>query len=52
MVPKINLVALDIKPSQENRQKTLDAVEQYKRADEELKRVCKEKGITVPEMVC
>ncbi len=34
------------------RQRTLDAMEAYRKADEEIKRICAEKGIPVPVLVC
>lgn len=54
MVPTINLSTLRAAcpPSEDNRQKSLDAVQKFKDAQKELERVCKEQGIEVPVMVC
>lgn len=41
-----------VRPDPGARQRTLDAMTQFRKADEELKRICKEKGIPVPELIC
>jgi hypothetical protein len=35
-----------------SRARTLEAIRKWKEADAELKRICKELGIDVPEMEC
>jgi hypothetical protein len=52
MVPRINLKALAIKETPGSRQRTLDAIAKWRQADEDIKRICKEKGLTVPVMTC
>lgn len=47
-----NFCAARVKPDPDARQRTLDAMAQYQKADEELRRICKEKGIPVPELIC
>jgi len=54
MVPTLNLSTLRnaCPPSEDNRKKSLDAVQKFKDAQKELERVCEEQGIPVPVMVC
>lgn len=47
-----NFLASRVKPQPGARERSLKAVEQWKRADEELRRVCQERGIPVPVLVC
>lgn len=39
-------------PSEGARQRTLEAVERFRKADEEIKKLCKKHGFTIPEVVC
>lgn len=41
-----------LKPSEGSRERTLKALEDYQKAQAELERICKEKGIEVPVLVC
>ena len=57
MIPSIRpFTALSVRASfdekVDNRKKTLAAVKEWREADQELKRICAEKGIAVPEMIC
>lgn len=57
MTPSIRpFTALSVRASfdekVDNRKKTLAAVKEWREADQELKRICAEKGIAVPEMIC
>lgn len=47
-----NFLASRVKPEPGARERTLKAIEDWKRADEELRRICAEKGIPVPVLVC
>ncbi len=56
MIPRVNLARL-MTPStprekEDNRQKTLDRIQSFNDAQAEIERVCDEKGIPVPPMVC
>lgn len=48
----ITLSSIQRVPSPNARQKTLDAVASYQKAQERLEQICKEKGIQVPQLVC
>ncbi len=56
MTPRVNLSQLTTRRDPatlvNNRQKSLDAVQRFKDAQANLERVCEEKGIQVPVMVC
>ncbi|MCY1300585.1 hypothetical protein D9M68_19740 [compost metagenome] len=52
MVPKISAALLRGKEDPDSRQRTLDAIEQWRRADADIERICKEKGIPVPVLTC
>ncbi|ARV77375.1 hypothetical protein FDI21_gp206 [Pseudomonas phage Noxifer] len=56
MVPRFDLSKLRERQTPEqlagNRQKSLDMVQRFQTAQKELERVCAEKGIPVPIMVC
>ena len=39
-------------PNKNSREETLKRLQQWRDADERLKKVCEEKGMDVPEMVC
>jgi uncharacterized protein YcaQ len=56
MVPRLDLSRLRERQTPEqlagNRQKSLDMVQRFQTAQKELERVCAEKGIPVPIMVC
>lgn len=52
MIPTINVAVLKGSPSETNRQKSIKAVLQFRKLQAEIERVCKEKGIPVPELVC
>lgn len=39
-------------PNPMSRAEHLEKIQQYKDADDELRRICKEKGIPVPVMIC
>lgn len=34
------------------RERTLEALETWRKADEDLRKICKERGIPVPVLVC
>lgn len=53
MVPTINLRSLKpLPPCEGSRERTLEALARFQAAQERLEKVCAEKGIPVPVMVC
>lgn len=52
MIRAIKVAVLQGTPSESNRQKTLKAIQQFRHLQAETERICKEKGIVIPEMVC
>lgn len=50
LMPKIDLSKIKVEPG--SRERTLEAMERYRKADAELERLCKERGIPVPKLVC
>lgn len=53
MIYRIDLskIVIDL-PSEDSRKRTLEAVERWKKADEDLKKLCEELGIEVPVLTC
>ncbi len=53
MIPSIRLQDLKrAEPDSTSRERTLKAVEDFRKAHDDLVRVCEEKGIEVPIMIC
>lgn len=54
MLPSMHFPRRVITPEEASasRARTLEAIRKYREAQEALERVCKEKGIEVPVMVC
>jgi len=53
MIPSVRLSDLPKpRPSEASRQRTLQLVEDFRKAQADLERICAEKGIPVPQMFC
>lgn len=55
MVPRITLSMLQAardRATPESRQFTLDRLQQWREADERIRKICAEKGMPYPIMVC
>ena len=53
MIYQIDLSKIVVDPpSEDSRKRTPEAVERWKKADEELKKLCEELGIEVPVLTC
>jgi uncharacterized protein (DUF58 family) len=57
MLPPLRIALADRQPmspeeAKKSRERTLEAMRKYREAQAELERICKEKGIEVPILVC